>query len=104
MLFQRFINFGPVEANDYVAADIQNRYAHLVGLLDSFLSIYAVALNVLVGVFDAKFVEVLFGGVAECAPSRAVDCNSCRIAHSLIIAQAIQSKVVIYRHTYAFIV
>ncbi len=68
-----FINLGFVEADDDGAVDVYYRYAHLSGLLYRFGCIGMVRLNVADFICDAKFVKVLFDGVAEGTPVSAVN-------------------------------
>lgn len=65
---ERGVDFGSVESDDDSAVDIYDWYAHLARLTDGFFGVFGVLFDVVLGVFDAKFVEILFGGMTKRTP------------------------------------
>lgn len=83
--FEGSVDAWAVEADDDGTVDVEYWDAHLAGFVDRLVEVLGVMLDIAVVVLDAKLVEVVFGGVTECAPTSAVDDNF--LIHNRSIAQ-----------------
>lgn len=90
---QRGIDLGSVKADDNGPVDVDNRDTHLARLFDRFFGVFGVLFDVMISVFDALFIKILFSGVAECTPGGGVDSYRwLRIAHTLMIVHVLGPK------------
>ncbi len=75
LLFESSVDARPVEADDDLTVDVDDRDAHLAGFVDGFFGEGWIFFDVLFCVFDAEFFEVVLDGVTKGAPVGAVDGN-----------------------------
>lgn len=73
VLFEREIDLGTIETYDNSATDVEHWDAALTRFIDGIESSRRIGFDVLIVVFNTEFIEIIFGGVTEGTPGRAVD-------------------------------
>ena len=76
-----------VEADDDVAGGVDDRNGANARFIEGFHAGRWVEVDVVIGVFNAQAVEIVFGHVARATPFSPVDCNLCVITHTSSLAQ-----------------